>query len=147
MVEAARRQKGQDPVSLEIQQREREGIIILDLDGRITVGEEASRLRELLRELAAAGKTRVILNLEKVDYIDSTGLGALVVGYTSLRKAGGVLKLANLSRRNIELLIFTKLETVFEIFDSELDAVNSFFPGRTVRRFDILSFVQQQTQR
>ncbi len=134
-------------MSLEIQQREREGIIILDLDGRITVGEEASRLRELLRELAAAGKTRVILNLEKVDYIDSTGLGALVVGYTSLRKAGGVLKLANLSRRNIELLIFTKLETVFEIFDSELDAVNSFFPGRTVRRFDILSFVQQQTQR
>jgi len=134
-------------VSLEIQQREREGILILDLSGRITVGEEASRLRESLRELAAAGKTRIILNLEQVDYIDSTGLGALVVGYTSLRKAGGMLKLANLSRRNIELLIFTKLETVFEIFDSELDAVNSFFPGRTARRFDILSFVQQQSQR
>lgn len=131
-------------MSLEIRQREREGIVILDLAGRITVGEEAGRLRESLRELAAAGKVKVILNLAEVDYIDSTGLGALVMGYTSLAKAGGRLKLANLSRRNIELLVFTKLETVFEIFDSELDAVNSFFPGRTVRRFDILSFVQQQ---
>jgi len=81
-----------------------------------------------------------------VDYIDSTGLGALVMGYTTLRKAGGTLKLLNLSRRNIELIVFTKLETVFEIFDDELDAVNSFFPGRSVRRFDILSFVQQQSR-
>lgn len=134
-------------MALEIQQREREGIQILDLSGRITVGEEAGKLREILRQMAAAGPAKVILNLEKVDYIDSTGLGALVVGYTRLRKAGGMLKLANLSRRNIELLVFTKLETVFQIFDSELDAVNSFFPGRSVRRFDILSFVQQQTQR
>jgi len=110
------------------------------------VGEEASSLREALREAAAAGRVNVLLNLEKVDYIDSTGLGALVMGYTSLRKAGGKLKLANLSRRNVELLVFTKLETVFEIFDSELDAVNSFFPGRAVRRFDILSFVQGQSQ-
>lgn len=133
-------------MALEIQQREREGIVILDLDGRITVGEEASRLRDSLRELIAAGKTRVILNLERVDYIDSTGLGALVMGYTSVRKAGGALKLVNLSRRNIELLVFTKLETVFEIFDNELDALNSFFPGRSVRRFDILSFVQGQGQ-
>jgi len=133
-------------MALEIQQREREGIVILDLAGRITVGEEASRLRDSLRELIAAGKTRVILNLERVDYIDSTGLGALVMGYTSVRKAGGALKLVNLSRRNIELLVFTKLETVFEIFDNELDALNSFFPGRSVRRFDILSFVQGQGQ-
>ncbi len=133
-------------MSLEINRREREGILILDLAGRITVGEEAGRLREALREAAAAGRVNVILNLEKVDYIDSTGLGALVMGYTSLRKAGGKLKLANLSRRNVELLVFTKLETVFEIFDSELDAVNSFFPGRAVRRFDILSFVQGQSE-
>lgn len=133
-------------MALEISRREREGIVILELDGRITVGEESTLLRETLRELAAAGQTRVILNLERVDYIDSTGLGALVVCYTSLKKAGGMLKLAHLSRRNIELLVFTKLATVFEIFDSELDAVNSFFPGRSVRRFDILSFVQQQTQ-
>lgn len=130
-------------MALEIRQREREEIVILDLEGRITAGEEAARLRETLRGLAAGGKTRVILNLQNVDYIDSTGLGTLVMGFTTLRKAGGMLKLLHLSRRNIELLVFTKLETVFEIFDDELDAVNSFFPGRSVRRFDILSFVQQ----
>jgi len=133
-------------MALEIRQREREGIIILDLEGRITAGEEAGLLRETLRRLAETGRRGVILNLAGVDYIDSTGLGALVMGYTTLRKAGGTLKLLNLSRRNIELIVFTKLETVFEIFDDELDAVNSFFPGRSVRRFDILSFVQQQNR-
>ena len=133
-------------MALEIHEREREGIVILDLEGRITAGEEASLLRDALRRLAEGGHNRIILNLEKVDYIDSTGLGALVMGYTTLRKAGGALKLLNLSRRNIELIVFTKLETVFEIFDDELDAVNSFFPGRSVRRFDILSFVQQQSR-
>ncbi|MGB9604788.1 MAG: STAS domain-containing protein [Bryobacteraceae bacterium] len=133
-------------MALQIQQREREGITLLDLEGRITAGEEAALLRETLRQLAESGKNRVILNLEKVDYIDSTGLGTLVMGYTTLRKAGGALKLLHLSRRNIELIVFTKLETVFEIFDDELDAVNSFFPGRSVRRFDILSFVQQQAR-
>ncbi len=133
-------------MALEIRERQREGIIILDLHGRITAGEDAAHLRETLRGLAAEGKTRVILNLQHVDYIDSTGLGTLVMGFTTLRKAGGVLKLLQLSRRNIELLVFTKLETVFEIFDDELDAVNSFFPGRSVRRFDILSFVQQMEQ-
>jgi anti-sigma B factor antagonist len=133
-------------MALEIHEREREGIVILDLEGRITAGEEAGLLRDTLRRLAEGGHNRLILNLEKVDYIDSTGLGALVMGYTTLRKAGGTLKLLNLSRRNIELIVFTKLETVFEIFDDELDAVNSFFPGRSVRRFDILSFVQQQSR-
>lgn len=133
-------------MALEIRERQREGIVILDLHGRITAGEDAAHLRETLRGLAAEGKTRVILNLQHVDYIDSTGLGTLVMGFTTLRKAGGVLKLLQLSRRNIELLVFTKLETVFEIFDDELDAVNSFFPGRSVRRFDILSFVQQMEQ-
>ena len=133
-------------MALHIHEREREGVVILDLEGRITAGEEASLLRDTLRRLAEGGHNRIILNLGKVDYIDSTGLGALVMGYTTLRKAGGTLKLLNLSRRNIELIVFTKLETVFEIFDDELDAVNSFFPGRSVRRFDILSFVQQQSR-
>ena len=133
-------------MALQIHEREREGVVILDLEGRITAGEEAGLLRETLRRLAETGRRGVILNLAEVDYIDSTGLGALVMGYTTVRKAGGTLKLLNLSRRNIELIVFTKLETVFEIFDDELDAVNSFFPGRSVRRFDILSFVQQQSR-
>jgi anti-sigma B factor antagonist len=129
---------------LQITRRERESIAILDLKGRITVGEEAHGLRDALTQLTAAHMSNVILNLREVDYIDSTGLGALVVCFTTLRKNGGKLKLENLSRRNIELLVFTKLATVFEIFNDEQDAVNSFFPDRKISRFDILSFVKEQ---
>lgn len=133
-------------MALIIREREKEGVRILDLKGRLTVGEEVALLRERLREQAAAGHKHVILNLEEVDYIDSTGLGSLVVCYTSLQKAGGALKLLNLNRRNIELLVLTKLTTVFELFSDEQDAVNSFFPGRQIRRFDILSFLESQRQ-
>ena len=133
-------------MSLELGRREREGVAILDLEGRLTAGEDSARLREMLRELAAAGSARVILNLRGVDYIDSTGLGALVIGYTTLKKAGGKLALLNLNRRNIELLVFTKLTTVFEIFSDEQEAVNSFFPERAIQRFDILSFLAEQAQ-
>ncbi len=129
---------------LEIRQREHEGIAILDLEGRITVGPEAGKLRETLQQLAGSGIRDLILNLVGVDYIDSTGLGALVVCYTTLRKAGGRLKLENMTRRNIELLVYTKLTTVFEIFNDEQDAVNSFFPDRQIKHFDILSFVRGQ---
>jgi anti-sigma B factor antagonist len=131
-------------VSLEIEHREREGVVILDLNGRITVGDAAATMREKLSELSAAGSRNFILNLNEVDYIDSTGLGALVVCFTSLRRMGGRLKLENLNRRNVELLVLTKLTTVFEIFNDETDAVNSFFPDREIKRFDILSFVQTQ---
>ena len=131
-------------MSLEIAMREKEGIAILDLDGRLTVGGESSRLREQISSTVAAGNKNAILNLEKVDYIDSTGLGTMVICYTTLRKAGGALKLANLDKRAIELLVLTKLATVFEIYTDEQDAVNSFFPNREIRRFDILSFVQSQ---
>lgn len=130
-------------MSLEISQREHEGIVILDAKGRITVGQEAGALRDKVTELAAAGSKYVILNLAHVDYIDSTGLGALVMCATSQRKAGGALKLLNLNRRNIELLVMTKLATVFDLFTDEQDAVNSFFPDRAIKTFDILSFVEQ----
>lgn len=133
-------------MNLEIAQREREGVVILDVKGRLTVGASATALRDYLRELAAAGKTNVVLNLAEVDYIDSTGLGSLVVAYTTLRKAGGRLRLLNLNRRNIELLVLTKLTTVFELFDDEHNAVNSFFPNREIKRFDILSFVREQNR-
>jgi anti-sigma B factor antagonist len=130
-------------MALEIQQREREGIVILDVKGRVTVGQEATTLRDKITELNHAGARNVVLNLEGVDYIDSTGLGALVICATSLRKNGGAMKLLNVSRRNIELLVMTKLATVFEIFNDEQDAINSFFPDRKIKTFDILSFVQQ----
>jgi anti-sigma B factor antagonist len=133
-------------MSLDIQQREREGIIILDLKGRLVVGEPIAGLRERIRELSDSGRNNVILDLNEVDYIDSTGLGGLVISYTTLKKAGGALKVLNLSKRNIELLVLTKLSTVFEIFNDEQDAVNSFFPNREIRKFDILAFVQQQNE-
>jgi anti-sigma B factor antagonist len=130
-------------MGLEIQQHEREGIVILDLKGRITMGSDSSALRETVASTTAAGSKNIILNLAHVDYIDSTGLGALVMCATSQRKAGGSLKLLNLNRRNVELLVMTKLATVFDLFTDEQDAVNSFFPDRAIKTFDILSFVEQ----
>jgi len=130
-------------MALEIVQKEREGIVILELKGRITVGAEAGALRERVALLNRASMRNVVLDLAEVDYIDSTGLGALVMCATSLRKNGGALKLLNLNRRNIELLVMTKLETIFEIFNDEQDAVNSFFPDRKINTFDILDFVRQ----
>ena len=129
--------------NLEITRRVKEGVSILDLKGRLIVGEPAVHLRESLNQEVAQSVVRVILNLEHVDYIDSTGLGALVMSATSLRKGGGNMKLLHLNRRNIELLVMTKLATVFEIFNDEQDAVNSYYPDRKIKTFDLLSFVQQ----
>ena len=129
-------------MSLDIQSKDRENITILSLKGRITVGPEATAMREAVAAISA-GARNVVLDLEHVDYIDSTGLGALVVVANTLRKGGGNVKLLNLNRRNIELLVMTKLATVFEIFTDEQDAVNSYFPDRKLKTFDILDFVQQ----
>src|SRR2546426_354504 len=133
-------------MSLDIQQREREGVTLIDIDGRVTMGPEASALREKISALVASGAKNVVLNLKRVDYIDSTGLGALVMSATSLRKTGGNVKLLNLNRRNIELLVMTKLATVFEIFTDEQDAVNSYYPDRKIKTFDILDFVNKMEQ-
>ena len=128
---------------LEIQRKEREGVTILDRKGRITVGPEATALREAVASAVSGGVRQLVLNLALVDFIDSTGLGAVVMCSTTMRRTGGTVKLLNLSRRNIELLVMTKLATVFESFTDETDAVNSFFPDRKLNQFDILSFVQQ----
>ena len=113
------------------------------MKGRITVGPEATALREKAASLIAGGTKNLVLNLGGVDYIDSTGLGALVICSTSLRKNGGNVKLLNLNRRHIELLVMTKLATVFEIFNDEQDAINSYYPDRKIKTFDILNFVQE----
>ena len=84
--------------------------------------------------------------MKGVDYIDSSGLGLLVSAHSTLNKAGGGLALMHLSKRSAELLIFTKLATVFQIFDDEKAAVDSFFPHREVRRFDILDFVKKSAK-
>jgi anti-sigma B factor antagonist len=130
-------------MALEIHRKEREGVTLLDMKGRITVGPEATALREAVAAAVADSVSKLVLNLAQVDFIDSTGLGAVVMSSTTMRKSGGTVKLLNLNRRNIELLVMTKLATVFEIFTDETDAVNSFFPDRKLNQFDILSFVQQ----
>lgn len=130
---------------LAIESREKEGIVVHDLSGKLTVGG-ATDLREKVNAEISAGRPQQILNLKDVDYIDSTGLGTMVICHTSVQRAGGALKLVNLNRRNVELLILTKLSTVFQIFNDEQDAINSFFPDREIKHFDILAFVQQQKE-
>jgi anti-sigma B factor antagonist len=133
-------------MSLEVREREREGITILDLNGRLTVGDEASKFRDRMSKLIASGRHNIILNMGQVDYVDSTGLGAMVMCYTTLNRDGGKIKLLNLTRRSIELLVMTKLTTIFEVFNDEQNAINSFFPDREIKRFDILNFVQQMRE-
>lgn len=133
-------------MSLEISQREREGIALLDLKGRITIGEEASAFRAAVEKVAVQPEPRLLLNMQEVDYIDSTGLGAMVMCSMRLKNAKGVAKLVNVNRRNIELIVMTKIDSMFEVFDDETDAINSFFPGRAIKRFDILTFLQQSRE-
>jgi len=133
-------------MSLEIGQHEREGITIVAMKGRITVGHEATALRETVATLNTGGTRNLVFNLGGVDYIDSTGLGALVMSASTLRKNGGNVKLVNLNRRTIELLVMTKLATIFEIFTDEQDAVNSYYPDRKLKTFDILDFVNKMKQ-
>ena len=130
-------------MSLAIEENVTEGIVILRLNGRLIVGQPVTDLRAKISELAGKGQANVVLDMTKVDYIDSTGLGGMVIGHTTLKKAGGALKLLNLNRRGMELLVLTKLNTVFQNFDDEQSAVNSFFPGRAIKKFDILQFVQE----
>jgi anti-sigma B factor antagonist len=127
---------------LDVNQREIEGIVILDLTGRLVAGAEASDLRRHFDSLRSRQQSRVILNLKQLDYIDSTGLGTMVIGHSTASDAGGNVKLVNLSKRSAQLLILTKLATVFEIFDDEQTAINSFFPDREIKPFDILEFVK-----
>ena len=131
-------------MSLQIEEREREGIAILDLKGPLTLGHGDLELRDRLPSLHQSGKVNIILNLEEVSEIDSTGLGTLVFGLARLRKTGGKLALVNLNRAHLKLFLLTKLAIAFEFFDDEQDAVNSFFPDRELKHFDILSVVQQE---
>ncbi len=131
-------------MSLNWERRDREGIAIFDLKGRIVMGPEASEFREAVLPLAGLPESRIILNMLDVAYIDSTGLGALVYLAGTARKAKSLIRLLAMNSRNLELLVTTKLETIFEHFGDEQDAVNSFFPDRAVKKFDILEFVKEQ---
>lgn len=112
--------------NLNITERRSGSAIVLDLEGNIRLGEGSLELRNALSQLIKGGEKKVLLNLAHVTYIDSSGLGEIVAGYTSLQKNGGEMKLMYLTRRVNELMIITKLLTVFEVFDNETEAVNSF---------------------
>ncbi len=112
--------------SLSIGQRQARDITVLDLEGDITIGEGASEVHSAIKRLMEQGKFKILLNLAAVDYLDSDGLGKLIAGYTSLRKEGGELKLLNLTTNVQDVLVITKLVTVFEVFEDEAAAINSF---------------------
>ena len=106
--------------------RQVDGVTIVDLSGRITLGEGSVVLRDLVRELLGKGNKKILLNLGEVTYIDSSGIGELVSAFTSVRNGGGELKLLNLTKKVHDLLQITKLYTVFDIKDDETAAVKSF---------------------
>ena len=109
-----------------IEPREVAHVIILDIRGRIVLGDESHLLRDAVRNLIAEEKKKIILNLADVDYIDSSGVGELVGAFTTVRNAGGELKLLNLTQKVHDVLFVTKLYTVFDIRDDEFTAVKSF---------------------
>ena len=112
-------------MSMVLKSRRLDDVVILDLSGRITMGEGTVVLRDQIQKLLAAGDRKFLLNLADVDYIDSSGLGELVTSFTTVRNNEGLLKLLNLTRRVQDLLQITKLLTVFEVFNSETEALKS----------------------
>jgi anti-sigma B factor antagonist len=106
--------------------REVSHVTVLDLNGRITLGDETGLLRDAVRKLIAADKKKIVLNLTHVDYIDSSGVGELVSSFTAVRNAGGELKLYGITKKVHDILNVTKLYTVFDIKDDEFTAVKSF---------------------
>jgi anti-sigma B factor antagonist len=128
-------------MALEIERREQEGISILRLTGRLTFGPEDMELNDEIRRALAARRTRLVVDLGGVGKIDSAGLGTLLYARAELRRAGGGLRLADLQPAHMQVLVVAKLETVFDVFGSEQDAINSFFPDRKVAHYDLLELV------
>jgi len=113
-------------MGIKVSTRQVDGITILDLSGRITLGEGSVTLRDAIRDLVNKGEKFILLNLGDVSYIDSSGIGELVSAFTSVKNAGGELKLLNLTKKVHDLLQITKLYTVFDVKDDEASAVASF---------------------
>ncbi len=111
---------------LEVSERQAGDVTILDLNGAIRMGQGSIALRDSIRGLVDGGKTKILLNLAGVKHVDSSGIGELIANYTTLSKAGGQLKLLNLTERIQNLLVITKLLTVFDVYEAESEALNSF---------------------
>lgn len=112
--------------NLNIKERRNNSVTILDLEGNIRLGEGSKELHDHIRRLVESGEKKILLNLANVSYIDSSGLGELVAGYTTLQRNNGEMKLLHLTQRITELMMITKLLTVFDVYENEETAVNSF---------------------
>ena len=113
-------------MSVKLTTRQVGDVSVIDVAGRITLGEGSSVLRDALRDLVSKGQKKVLLNLGEVSYIDSSGIGELVSGFTTVTNSGGALKLLNLNKRVKDLLQITKLYTVFDVHEDEAGAIRSF---------------------
>lgn len=113
-------------MSVKLSTRQVGDVTVVDVAGRITLGEGSSALRDTLRDMVKNGQKKILLNLGEVSYIDSSGIGELVSGFTSVTNQGGQLKLLNLTKRVKDLLQITKLYTVFDVHESEATAIRSF---------------------
>lgn len=111
---------------MDIKERVVDGVSVLDLSGKIVLGEGDGQVRERIKDLLSDGQRKILLNLGDVTYVDSAGLGALISSYTTTKREGGQLKLMNLTKRIQDLLAITKLITVFDTYDTEQEALDSF---------------------
>lgn len=111
---------------LNISERQAGDVTILDLDGKVTIGEGSVALRTTIRRLLGEGKKNILLNLGSVGYVDSSGIGELVSSFTAVQKEGGKLKMLNLTQKIQDLLAITKLLTVFDVYENEGDALAGF---------------------
>jgi len=117
---------------MQIEERSAGDVMVLDLKGKMTLGEGDELLKDKINSLVHQGRRKIVLNLEQVPYIDSAGLGEIVRTYTTISREGGSMKLLNLTKRITDLLSITKLLTVFETYDNEADAVRSFSSSANV---------------
>jgi anti-sigma B factor antagonist len=113
-------------MDLEISERVLDGVVVIELAGSAASTEASHQIRERFKEVLGNGNTRLVLDLSRLEYIDSAGLGALVAGYTTARNQGGNMKLACPTRQFRDQLVMTKLDTVFEVYDTVADAMKSF---------------------
>ena len=111
---------------LNITERQAGDVTILDMNGKVTIGEGSVALRNAIRRLLGEGKNKILLNLGAVGYVDSSGIGELVSSFTAVNKEGGTLKLLKLTQKIQDLLAITKLLTVFDVFDEESEALSSY---------------------
>jgi anti-sigma B factor antagonist len=117
---------------MQIEERLVGGVVVLDVTGKITLGDSTELLKDKVNSLVNQGQKKLVLNLSGVPYMDSAGLGILIAAYSTATRQGGTLKLLNLTKRISDLLVLTKLSTVFDTFDSEPEAVASFAAGAAV---------------